>query len=107
MDDFDTLPKMAGWHNSKLTVPNSQLITIGRATPTYNFIFHRPGENGWSHGDKVGALDFNGAEMKFEGDADESAKVFFNHLAKHFQERLKDEYSRGYNDAKQGKEPQR
>jgi len=92
MDDFDTLPKMAGWHESKLLVPTSKLA-VSSITPNHMFHFHN-GEN------TVGTLNFNGAELVFNGNADESAKVFFDFVAKYFDQRLKDEYTKGYNDAK-------
>ena len=92
--DFNELPKMAEWHEAKLTVPVGQHLTIGRVTPNHKFIFHQVDANGWANGPRVGALDFNGPEMKFEGQADESAKVFFYYLAKHFQERLVNERSK-------------
>lgn len=107
MDDFDTLPKMAGWHESKITMPAGQTVSLAPPIPNHTFHFYQSDASGWANGPKVGTLDFNGEEMKFEGNADESAKVFFEYLAKHFQQRLKDEYSRGYSDAKQGKESQR
>jgi hypothetical protein len=56
---------------------------------------------------KVGSLDFNGPGLRFEGDAEESAKVFIDWIATTFKGRLEEEYTRGYNDAKEGKEPQR
>jgi hypothetical protein len=49
-----------------------------------NISFHREGK-------EIGELDFNGNQMKFTGDADESAKVFFEWLAKLFVGRLKEE----------------
>ena len=105
MDDFDTLPKMAGWHESKITIPAGQMVTLAPPIPNHRFHFHQMDASGWANGPKVGTLDFNGAEMWFEGNADESAKVFFEYLSKHFKERLKQEYKRGYSDAKEGKEP--
>ena len=42
-------------------------------------------------GGQIGTLDFNGPEMKFTGNAEESAKVFFNYIAQQFSQRLKDE----------------
>jgi hypothetical protein len=53
--------------------------------PSYNITFYRDG------GEKAGELDFNGPEMKFTGNAEESAKVFFNWIAQSFSRRLKDE----------------
>ena len=108
MDDFEQLPKMAGWHESNLAVPNgSGTISFASLKPNYSFVFHQPDDKGWANGPRIGSLDFNGPEMKFEGNADESAKVFFNYVANYFRERLREEYTRGYNDAKEGKEPQR
>ena len=109
MDDFEEMTKMAGWHEAKVTVPIETLnsITIAKLKPNYSFSFYQPDANGWANGPRVGSLDFNGPEMKFEGNADESAKVFFDYVAKHFRDRLREEYTRGYNDAKNGKETQR
>lgn len=93
MDDFDTLPKMAGWHESNLLVPTSQL-KIQDFKPSYNMTFTN------KEGYQIGTLDFNGPAMVFEGNVEESALVFFDFVAKWFDQRLKDEYQRGYNDAK-------
>ncbi len=46
--------------------------------------FHRDGK-------QIGVLDFNGPEMTFVGDADESAKVFFDFIAGWFKARLDQE----------------
>jgi hypothetical protein len=43
---------------------------------------------------QIGALDFNGPTMTFEGDAEESAKVFFDFVAKSFAGRLEQERKR-------------
>ena len=44
------------------------------------------------NGDRnIGRLDFNGGVMVFEGDAEESAKIFFDALAEKFSDRLKEE----------------
>ena len=103
MEDFDHLPKMAGWHETKLTVPADKHLGIGNIKPNYNITFHRNSERN-SLGDPVGTLDFNGPELKFTGDAEESAKVFIEWIARAFKGRLDEEYKRGYNDAKEGKE---
>lgn len=67
------------------------------AKPNYNITFHKANDNSlMSH--EIGRLDFNGPAMKFEGDFEESAKVFFNWIATAFAERLKEEYQRGYTD---------
>jgi hypothetical protein len=52
--------------------------------PNYNVVFH--------NGDhQIGRLDFNSGVIVFEGDAEESAKVFFDALAEKFADRLKEE----------------
>jgi hypothetical protein len=98
MEDFDELPKMAEWHETKLAVPESQHLSIGNLKPNYNIIFHR-NNGGNDLGKAVGTLDFNGPEMKFTGDAEESAKVFIDWIATAFKGRLEEEYMRGYGDA--------
>ena len=52
--------------------------------PSYEVTFHNGERN-------IGRLDFNGDVMFFEGDAEESAQVFFDALAKMFINRLKEE----------------
>lgn len=95
MDDFDELPKMAGWHEAKLTVPADQHLSIGNLKPNYNITFHRAGKDGWSNGEVIGGLDFNGPALKFEGDAEESAKVFIDWIARAFKGRLEEEREAG------------
>lgn len=90
MDDFDELPKMAGWHEAKLTVPEGQLISFGPLKPDYNITFNNNTDTSGA-GTRVGKLDFNGPEMVFEGDAAESAKVFIDWIARAFRERLEEE----------------
>jgi hypothetical protein len=104
MEDFDELPKMAGWHETKFIVPEGQLA-VAHLKPNYNITFHR-NENG-VNGKVVGSFDFNGPQLVFEGDAEESAKVFVDWLSYTFKGRLDEEYKRGFDDAKEGKEPQR
>ena len=53
--------------------------------PNYNVTFNR------DDGERVGELDFNGPEMKFTGNAEESAKIFFDWIAKSFTARLEQE----------------
>ena len=72
----------------------------------YSISFHNKPYTGGIR-TQVGKLDFNGPEMVFEGDAAESAKVFIDWIAQSFKRRLDEEYTRGYNDAKEGKEKQR
>jgi len=88
MEDFEELPKMAGWHEAKLTVPEGQL-QIADLKPNYNITFHRNGQ--YTPESEVGRLDFNGPELKFTGDAEESAKVFIDWIAHAFKGRLEEE----------------
>ena len=68
------------WTEEKLPSPVLTLDT----KPNYNMTFHRDGK-------QIGELDFNGPEMTFTGDADESAKLFFDLIARSFKERLEQE----------------
>ena len=62
----------------------SSLLALSNIKPNYNVTFHNGDRN-------IGRLDFNGDAMVFEGDAEESAKVFFDLLAEYFADRLKEE----------------
>lgn len=64
--------------------PLGSAIKILEIKPNYSMTFHNADK-------QVGALDFNGPEMTFTGDADESAKVFFDWVAKSFKGRLEQE----------------
>jgi hypothetical protein len=79
--------------NSMKTDP-SKLMTIGVAKPNYNITFQNtvPDEHGNAKQVQVGKIDFNGGVMKFEGNAEESAVKFMDHLATSFQGRLKAEH---------------
>lgn len=98
MDDFDDMPKMAGWHEAKLTVPEDQHLSIGNLKPNYNITFHRASKDGWGNGEVIGALDFNGPELKFTGDAEESAKMFIDWIATAFKGRLEEERTKELED---------
>jgi len=52
----------------------------------------------------IGTLDFNTGAMKFEGNADESAKVFIDQMAYHWADRLQQEYQKGINASKETKQ---
>lgn len=69
----------------KYHVPAGQTFSIGTPTPNHCVHFYN------SDGKTVGALNFNGAELVFTGDADESAKIFIDCAAQWFSERLKQE----------------
>jgi hypothetical protein len=89
MEDFDELPKMAGWHETKITVPEGQL-QIANFKPNYNITFHNNHDTS-GLGQKVGSFDFNGPELVFEGNAAESAKVFIDWASRAFDGRLREE----------------
>jgi len=57
--------------------------------PNYSIYFHRGNE-------QVGMLDFNGPEMTFSGDMDESAILFIEVIANSFKARLEQERAVGY-----------
>jgi hypothetical protein len=52
--------------------------------PNYNISFH-------NNGQEIGKLDFNGPALVFTGDAEESAKVFIDWVARSFPGRLEEE----------------
>ena len=66
------------------TNTKSLSLTEYALSTDYNVEFHIDGR-------RIGRLDFNGGVMVFEGDAEESAKVFFDALAEKFADRLKEE----------------
>jgi hypothetical protein len=61
----------------------------GVAKPNYNVTFQNAIDGKQV---QIGKLDFNGAMLKFEGNAEESAVKFIDHLALNFQGRLKAEH---------------
>ena len=72
-------------------------VSVELPKPKYNIIFHN------NEGYVVGTLDFNGPGLYFEGNAEEGAIVFMDWISKIFQQRLKDEYDRGFADGKAAK----
>lgn len=73
----------------KHRMPEGVSATLAPPKPRATLDFFREGHK-W-----VGTLDFNGAEMKFEGNAEESAKVFFDYVARQFAFRLQAEFEAG------------
>ena len=69
-------------------------VSMELPKPNYNIIFHN------NEGYVVGTLDFNGPGLYFEGNAEEGAIVFMDWISKIFQQRLKDEYEKGFADGK-------
>lgn len=66
-------------HNMRLHAPK----------PDYNITFNNTIDG---KQEKIGRLDFNGAILKFEGNADQSAMVFIDSLATNFRGRLDAEH---------------
>ena len=63
--------------------PTGQLAVLD-LKPNYNIRFH-------NNGQEIGKLDFNGPALVFTGDAEESAKVFIDWIARNFAGRLEEE----------------
>jgi hypothetical protein len=63
--------------------PTGQL-SVSSFKPNYNITFQ-------NNGQEIGKLDFNGPALVFTGDAEESAKVFIDWIARSFAARLEDE----------------
>jgi hypothetical protein len=63
--------------------PTGQLSVLD-LKPDYNISFH-------NNGQEIGKLDFNGPALVFTGDAEESAKVFIDWVARSFHGRLEEE----------------
>ena len=68
---------------TECTVPD-KILSVGTIKPNYNISFH-------NNGKEVGKLDFNGSALVFTGDAEESAKVFVDWIARSFAGRLEEE----------------
>lgn len=71
-----------GWNDPRA-------MTMAIAKPDYNITLNNTIDGKQV---QIGKLDFNGAVMKFEGNAEESAVVFMDSLATTFQGRLKAEH---------------
>lgn len=72
---------IGGWDWDKNTAP----IALTNVKPNYTITFNTNNKG------VVGKLDFNGPKMVFTGDAEGSAKLFMDWLAKSFMGRLKEE----------------
>jgi hypothetical protein len=77
-------------HNMVYSMKQDQkMLMIGKQTPNYNITFQNTVDGKQV---QVGKIDFNGGVMKFEGNAEESAVKFMDHLATNFNGRLKAEH---------------
>ena len=72
------------WQDVTVPIEKMAAFTFREMKMNYKFHFHNGGEI-------VGELDFNGPQMKFTGDLEESGRVFFEYLANMFQKRLEQE----------------
>jgi len=59
-------------------------------TPSYNIKFSN------ADNEQLGAIDFNGPGLTFEGNAELSAIIFIDWLAKTWSKRLQEEYDKGF-----------
>lgn len=57
-------------------------VQIGSYKPNHNIVFHGP------NGKEVGRFDFNGDELKFDGQADTSAAIFIEWARKQWSDRV-------------------
>jgi hypothetical protein len=71
-----------------------KMMSIGVSKPNYNITFQNSvtDEQGNTKNVQVGRIDFNGGTMKFEGNFEESAVKFMDHLSGSFNGRLKAEH---------------
>lgn len=76
------------YKSQEFTMPRNN-VRLHAPKPDYNITFHNTIDDKQV---KIGRLDFNGAMLKFEGNADDSARVFFDSLAVNFRKRLDDEH---------------
>jgi hypothetical protein len=70
--------------NNEFTYTGTGQLPLHAPAKNHNITFHNEGK-------EIGKLDFNGHEMVFTGDAEESAKVFIDWIARSFAGRLEDE----------------
>jgi len=68
---------------------DQKMLMIAKQTPNYNITFQNTVDGKQV---QIGKLDFNGGMLKFEGNAEESAVKFMDHLATNFNGRLKAEH---------------
>ena len=73
--------------NEEFTVDLGQFQVLN-LKPNYNMTFHNASG-------VIGTLDFNGPELVFTGNAEESAKVFIDWIAQTFHGRIKEAELRG------------
>jgi hypothetical protein len=77
-------------HNMVYSMKQDQkMLMIAKQKPDYNITFQNTVDGKQV---QVGKIDFNGGVMKFEGNAEESAVKFMDHLAGNFNRRLKAEH---------------
>jgi hypothetical protein len=76
------------YKSQEFTMPRNNM-RLHLPKPDYNITFHNTIDG---KQEKIGRLDFNGATLKFEGNADQSAMVFITSLADNFRGRLNDEH---------------
>lgn len=70
--------------NPENYIADTSKLSIFNFQPNYEMRFHKNGKT-------IGMIDWNGPEMTFSGDLDESVKIFFEFLANSFKGRLEQE----------------
>jgi len=70
---------------NQFIIPSATETLILDMKPIHTMTFHS------TDGTVIGTLDFNGPSMKFEGSAEDSAKVFVNFVAEYSHQRLAEE----------------
>lgn len=72
------------WKTAAIPLDKLKTLSLSNIKPNYNMTFHKDGR-------EIGVLDFNGPEMTFKGDINQSAKIFFDLIAQSFRSRLDQE----------------
>ena len=78
-------------------IGEENIWTIDKPDYSIKFIFNK--DNGTK---VIGCLDFNSDKLKFEGDMEESAKIFMEYLLKSFNQKIEEikaeAWSNGYDE---------
>ena len=81
---FDMKDAPIDWTTASIPLEKMATLSTSDIKPNYNMQFHKDGK-------QIGMLDWNGPQMVFTGDMEESAKMFFDWVAKSFAGRLEQE----------------
>lgn len=70
--------------NETIEYPQAGKLKIVNVKPDYNMLFHKDDKT-------IGKLDWNSGVLKFEGEIEESAKVFFEFLKNSVDDYIKEQ----------------